>query len=67
MTLKLEKKRIELKFTIWQNQVKAKLSAENADIWQRQWKMSHHIQKVFIASLNGFKLLSMCAKSQVSK
>ena len=27
------KKRIELKFTIWQNQVKGKLPAENADIW----------------------------------
>ena len=26
-------KRIELKFTIWQKQVKAKLPAENADIW----------------------------------
>ena len=29
--------------------------------------MSRYIQKVIIASLNAFKLLSMCAKFQVNK
>ena len=30
-------------------------------------KDARHIQKVFIASLNVFRLLSMCAKFQVNK
>ena len=29
--------------------------------------MSFHVQKVFIASLNFLRLLSMCAKFQVNK
>ena len=48
------KEKIELKIAIKQKQVKAKLPAENADIWWLQWKVSCHIKKVFIASLKDF-------------
>ena len=55
------KEKIELKFVIQQKQVKAKLPAENADIWLLQQTFSRHIQKAFITFLSFFKLLSMCA------
>ena len=40
------------------------LPAENAAIW---WRQLSHMQKVFIASLNVSKLLSMCATFEIKK
>ena len=54
------KEKIELKFAIQQKQVKAKLSAEKADIWSRQ---IHIFTNVTLLLLRTFLIYFVCIPS----